>query len=135
MRLIYIWTTRIILTITMVGFIPFSSNPTLVQAQSKKKNPAQASKYAKRGNAKAKKKDYRGALADYKRAYQLNPSSGYKKKVQQLTSLAKKSGGKSSKKNPSTKQAQQAANYAKRGNSKAKKKNYAGALKDYQRAY
>ena len=75
------------------------------------------------------------ALADYKRAYQLNPSSGYKKKVQQLTSLAKKSGGKSSKKKPSTKQAQQAANYAKRGNSKAKKKNYAGALKDYQRAY
>ncbi|MAP70458.1 MAG: hypothetical protein CMG22_02900 [Candidatus Marinimicrobia bacterium] len=135
MRLIYIWITRIILTITMVGFIPFSSNPTLVQAQSKKKNPAQASKYAKRGNAKAKKKDYRGALADYKRAYQLNPSSGYKKKVQQLTSLAKKSGGKSSKKKPSTKQAQQAANYAKRGNSKAKKKNYAGALKDYQRAY
>ena len=52
----------------MVGFIPFSSNPTLVQAQSKKKNPAQASKYEKRGNAKAKKKDYRGALDDYKRA-------------------------------------------------------------------
>ena len=49
--------------------------------------------------------------------------------------MAKKSGGKSSKKKPSTKQAQQAANYAKRGNSKAKKKNYAGALKDYQRAY
>ena len=29
-------------------------------AQSKKKNPAQATKYAKRGSAKAKKKDYRG---------------------------------------------------------------------------
>ena len=37
MRLIYLWTTRIILTITMVGIIPFSSNATTVQAQSKKR--------------------------------------------------------------------------------------------------
>ena len=118
----------------MVGIIPFSSNATSVQAQSKKKNPAQASKYAKRGSAKAKKKDYRGALSDYKKAYQLNPTSNYKKRVQQLTSLAKKSGGNSSKK-PSKKQVQQATSYAKRGNAKAKKKDYAGALKDYQRAY
>ena len=134
MRLIYLWTTRIILTITMVGIMPFSSNSTVVQAQSKKKNPAQASKYAKRGSAKAKKKDYRGALSDYKKAYQLNPTSNYKKRVQQLTSLAKKSGGNSSKK-PSKKQVQQATSYAKRGNAKAKQKDYAGALKDYQRAY
>ena len=74
----------------MVGITPFSSNATIVLAQSKKKNPAQASKYAKRGSAKAKKKDYRGALSDYKKAYQLNPTSNYKKRVQQLTSLAKK---------------------------------------------
>ena len=46
----------------MVGFIPFSSNPTLVQAQSKKKNPAQASKYAKRGNARPRKKTTEGLL-------------------------------------------------------------------------
>ena len=118
----------------MVGIMPFSSNSTVVQAQSKKKNPAQASKYAKRGSAKAKKKDYRGALSDYKKAYQLNPTSNYKKRVQQLTSLAKKSGGNSSKK-PSKKQVQQATSYAKRGNAKAKQKDYAGALKDYQRAY
>ena len=118
----------------MVGITPFSSNATIVLAQSKKKNPAQASKYAKRGSAKAKKKDYRGALSDYKKAYQLNPTSNYKKRVQQLTSLAKKSGGSSSKK-PSKKQVQQATSYAKRGNAKAKKKDYAGALKDYQRAY
>ena len=117
----------------MVGITPFSSNATIVLAQSKKKNPAQASKYAKRGSAKAKKKDYRGALSDYKKAYQLNPTSNYKKRVQQLTSLAKKSGGSSSKK-PSKKQVQQATSYAKRGNAKAKKKDYAGALKDYQRA-
>ena len=134
MRLIYLWTTRIILTITMVGIMPFSSNSTVVQAQSKKKNPAQASKYAKRGSAKAKKKDYRGALSDYKKAYQLNPTSNYKKRVQQQTSLAKKRGGNSSKK-PSKKQVQQATSYAKRGNAKAKQKDYAGALKDYQRAY
>ena len=104
-------------------------------AQSKKKNPAQATKYAKRGSAKAKKKDYRGALADYKRAYQLNPNANYKKRVQQLTSLAKKqSGSKSGGSKVSKKRAAQAAQYAKRANAKAKKKDYAGALKDYQRA-
>ena len=54
--------------------------------------------------------------------------------MQQLTSLAKKQGGKSAAKKPSKKQAAQATAYAKRGASKAKKKDYAGALKDYQRA-
>ena len=86
MRLIYLWTTRFILAVSMVGILPISNSSAFIQAQSKKKNPAQASKYAKRGSAKAKKKDYRGALSDYKKAYQLNPSSNYKKKVQQLTS-------------------------------------------------
>lgn len=136
MRLIYLWTTRFILAVSMVGILPISNSSAFIQAQSKKKNPAQASKYAKRGSSKAKKKDYSGALSDYKKAYQLNPSSNYKKKVQQLTSLAKKQGSrKSSSKKPSKKQVAQASAYAKRGNSKAKKKNYSGALKDFQSAY
>ena len=136
MRLIYLWTSRLILTISLVGILPVSTQSAIVQAQSKKKNPAQASKYAKRANTKAKKKDYRGALSDYKRAYKLNPTSNYKKRVQQLTSLAKKqSGSNKSSKRPSKKQIAQASAYSKRGNSKAKKKNYAGALKDFQKAY
>ncbi len=134
-RLFYIWITRLCLALLFLGVTPNIASPAMLVAQSKKKNPAQASKYAKRGNAKAKKKDYRGALSDYKKAYQLNPSSNYKKKVQQLTSLAKKqAGSKGSSKKVSKKQAAQASQYAKRGNAKAKKKDYAGALKDYQRA-
>ena len=122
MRLFYLWTTRLLLALSVIGFVPNSINTSLVVAQSKKKNPAQASKYAKRGSSKAKKKDYRGALSDYKKAYQLNPTANYKKRVQQLTSLAKKSGSSSSNKKPTKKQASQAASYAKRGNSKARKK-------------
>jgi len=136
MRSIYIWTTRFILAIALVGILPVPNNSSIVLAQSKKAKASQASKYAKRGNSKAKKKDYRGALSDYKKAYKLSPSKNYNKKVQQLTSLAKKQGGKkSSKKKPSSKKAAQATAYAKRGNSKAKKKDYAAALKDYQKAY
>ena len=91
MRLIYLWTTRIILAIAVAGILPVQNNASVLVAQSKKQKAAQASKYAKRGNTKAKKKDYKGALSDYKKAYQLRPSANYKKKVQQLTSLAKKS--------------------------------------------
>ena len=134
MRSIYIWTTRFILAISLAGILPVPNNSTVLVAQSKKAKASQASKYAKRGSSKAKKKDYRGALSDYKKAYQLNPTSNYKKRVQQLTSLAKKQGGKSAAKKPSKKQAAQATAYSKRGASKAKKKDYAGALKDYQRA-
>jgi len=119
----------------MTGIMPIANSSTVVVAQSKKAKASQASKYAKRGNSKAKKKDYRGALSDYKKAYNLNPSANYKKKVQQLTSLAKKQGGKSASKRPSKKQAAQATAYAKRGNSKAKNKDYAGALIDFQKAY
>ena len=136
MRSIYIWTTRFILAIALVGILPVPNNSSIVLAQSKKAKASQASKYSKRGNSKAKKKDYRGALSDYKKAYKLSPSKNYNKKVQQLTSLAKKQGGKkSSKKKPSSKKAAQATAYAKRGNSKAKNKDYAAALKDYQKAY
>ena len=136
MRLIYLWTTRIILAIAVVGILPVQNNTSILVAQSKKQKAAQASKYAKRGNSKAKKKDYKGALSDYKKAYQLNPSANYKKRVQQLTSLAKKSSSTSSaKKKPSKKQIAQASAYSKRGNSKAKQKDYTGALKDFQRAY
>ena len=103
MRSIYIWTTRFILAIALVGILPVPNNSSIVLAQSKKAKASQASKYAKRGNSKAKKKDYRGALSDYKKAYKLSPSKNYNKKVQQLTSLAKKQGGKkSSKKKPSS---------------------------------
>jgi len=136
MRLIYLWTTRIILAVSMVGILPVPNNPVVLYAQSKKAKAAQASKYSKRGNSKAKKKDYKGALSDYKKAYKLAPSANYKKKMQQLTSLAKKSGGKkSSKKKSSKKQVVQASSFAKRGNSKAKGKDYKGALKDFQKAY
>ena len=136
MRLIYLWTTRLILTISLAGILPVANQSAIVQAQSKKKNPSQASKYAKRGSAKAKKKNYAGALSDYKKAFKLNPNSSYKKRVQQLTSLSKKQkGSKKSSKKPSKKQVAQASAYSKRGNSKAKKKNYAAALKDFQKAY
>ena len=134
-RFNFIWTLRLCIALFITSALPIEPSQAFVFAQSKKKNPAQATKYAKRGSAKAKKKDYRGALADYKRAYQLNPIANYKKRVQQLTSLAKKqSGSKSGGSKVSKKRAAQAAQYAKRANAKAKKKDYAGALKDYQRA-
>ena len=134
-RFNFIWTLRLCIALFIASALPIEPSQAFVFAQSKKKNPAQATKYAKRGSAKAKKKDYRGALADYKRAYQLNPNANYKKRVQQLTSLAKKqSGSKSGGSKVSKKRAAQAAQYAKRANAKAKKKDYAGALKDYQRA-
>ena len=118
----------------IAGFTPDSPSGVNLIAQSKK-NPSQAAKFAKRGSAKAKKKDFTGALSDYKRAYKLNPTSNYKKRVQQLTSLARKqsSGSKSTK--PSSKKAAQAVALARNGNAKAKKKDYVGALKDFQRAY
>lgn len=135
-RWFYILTTRLFLALVFTGALPLFAPQSILIAQSNKKNPAQASKYAKRGSAKAKKKDFKGALSDYKKAYQLNPNSNYKKKVQQLTSLAKKqTGGKQSNSKVSKKQAAQASKYAKRGSAKAKKKDYAGALKDYQRAF
>lgn len=134
-RFNFIWTLRLCIALFITSALPIEPSQAFVFAQSKKKNPAQATKYAKRGSAKAKKKDYRGALADYKRAYQLNPNANYKKRVQQLTSLAKKqSGSKSGGSKVSKKRAAQAAQYAKRANAKAKKKDYVGALKDYQRA-
>ncbi|MEC8703712.1 MAG: tetratricopeptide repeat protein [Candidatus Neomarinimicrobiota bacterium] len=134
-RFNFIWTLRLCIALFITSALPIEPSQAFVFAQSKKKDPAQATKYAKRGSAKAKKKDYRGALADYKRAYQLNPNANYKKRVQQLTSLAKKqSGSKSGGSKVSKKRAAQAAQYAKRANAKAKKKDYAGALKDYQRA-
>ena len=134
-RFNFIWTLRLCIALFITSALPIEPSQAFVFAQSKKKNPAQATKYAKRGSAKAKKKDYRGALADYKRAYQLNPNANYKKRVQQLTSLAKKqSGSKSGGSKVSKKRAAQDAQYAKRANAKAKKKDYAGALKDYQRA-
>jgi len=134
-RWFYILTTRLCLALVFSGVAPIFTSQAILLAQSKKKNPAQASKYAKRGSSRAKKKDFKGALADYKKAYQLNPSANYKKKVQQLTSLAnKQGGGKQSKGKVSKKQAAQASKYAKRGSAKAKNKDYAGALKDFQRA-
>ena len=120
----------------MVGILPVQNNSVIIFAQSKKQKASQASKYAKRGNTKAKKKDYKGALSDYKRAYQLNPTENYKKRVQQLTSLSKRSGSQSSsKKKPSKKAVAQASSFSKRGNSKAKNKDYRGALKDFQAAF
>ena len=53
---------------------------------------AQASAYSKRGNSKAKKKNYAGALKDFKKALQLNSSASNKKKVQQLQSILRRRG-------------------------------------------
>ena len=75
MRLIYLWTTRIILAIAVVGILPVQNNTSILVAQSKKQKATQASKYAKRGNSKAKQKDYAGALRDFQRAYKLNSSN------------------------------------------------------------
>ena len=60
---------RLCIALFISGVLPVDTAQSLTYAQAKKKNPAQASKYAKRGSAKAKKKDYRGALSDYKKAY------------------------------------------------------------------
>ena len=134
-RWFYICTIRLCMALIFSGVAPIFTSQAILVAQSKKKNPAQASKFAKRGNTRAKNKDFKGALSDYKKAFQLNPSASYKKKIQQLTSLAaKRGGGKKSKGKVSKKQVAQASKYAKRGSSKAKKKDYAGALKDFQRA-
>ena len=78
------------------------------------------------------RKDYRGALSDYKKSLSAQLDANYKKRVQQL--LCKQGSSNSKGGKVSKKRAAQAAQYAKRGNSKAKKKDYVGALKDYQRA-
>ena len=57
-----------------------------------KKRAAQAAQYAKRGNSKAKKKDYAGALKDYQRAAKLNPTAANQRRVKQLTNIVNKSG-------------------------------------------
>ena len=88
----YICITRLCLALIFSGVVPIFTSQSILLAQSKKKNPAQASKYAKRGSAKAKKKDYAGALKDFQRALRLNPSASNKKRVSQLTSIIKKSG-------------------------------------------
>ena len=120
-RWLYILTTRLCLALLFSGVVPIFTSQPILLAQSKKKDPAQASKYAKRGSSRAKKKDFKGALSDYKKAYQLNPNASYKKKVQQLTGLAKRQGGSNqSKSKVSKKQAAQASKYAKRGSAKAK---------------
>lgn len=56
----------------------------------KNKQAAQATAYVKRGNAKAKKKDYAGALKDFQRSYKLNPSSSNKKRIQRVQAILKK---------------------------------------------
>ena len=88
----YICITRLCLALIFSGVVPIFTSQSILLAQSKKKNPAQASKYAKRGSAKAKKKDYAGALKDFQRALRLNPSASNKKRVSQLASIIKKSG-------------------------------------------
>ena len=82
-RWFYILTTRLCLALIFSGVAPIFTSQPILLAQSKKKDPAQASKYAKRGRSRAKKKEYKGALSDYKNAYQLNPTANYKKKDQQ----------------------------------------------------
>lgn len=124
----------------LAGSLPVHDSYYLY-AQSKKKKSsvknssakkAQASKYSKRGASRAKKKDYAGALKDYKKAYKLVPSKTIKKRIQQLQKLTAKRGSPKQSKN---KKASQANAYVKRGTAKAKKKDYAGALKEFKRAY
>ena len=48
---------RLCIALFISAVLPVDTAQSLTYAQVKKKNPAQASKYAKRGSAKAKKKD------------------------------------------------------------------------------
>ena len=64
----FLWAFRLCIALFISAVLPVDTAQSLTYAQVKKKNPAQASKYAKRGSAKAKKKDYRGALSDFKNA-------------------------------------------------------------------
>lgn len=57
----------------------------------KNKKAAQAIAYVKRGNDKAKKKDFAGALMDFKRSYKLNPSNANKKRIQKVQAILKNS--------------------------------------------
>lgn len=65
-----------------------SSKSKKLSAKQKK----QASSYYKRGMAKAKKKDYSGALEDLKKSYKLSPSKKTKSQIGKLSSLVKKQG-------------------------------------------
>ena len=76
--------TRLVFTITLLGFLPISEisevRAELAEQKKKKKKKStskkkkQAAKYYKRGMAKAKKKDYEGAVKDLKKSFKLNPS-------------------------------------------------------------
>ena len=58
-RWFYICTTRLCLALIFSGVAPIFTSQAILIAQSKKKNPAQASKFAKRGNVRAKNKDFK----------------------------------------------------------------------------
>lgn len=61
-----------------------------------KSKSSKAAAYTKRGITKAKKKDFKGALKDFLRAYKLSPSKSNKKRIRQLQTILKKSGSKKS---------------------------------------
>jgi len=67
--------------------------PTAKKSRKKKtssKALARANAYVKRGNQKARKKDYAGALKDFQRAYKLNPSKSTLAKIKKLQAILKK---------------------------------------------
>lgn len=59
---------------------------------------ARANAYVKRGNQKARKKDYAGALKDFQRAYRLNPSKSTLAKIKKLRAILKRQKAKPTKK-------------------------------------
>ena len=81
-----------------MGFLPISEvsevRAELAEQKKKKKKSTskkkkQASKYYKRGMAKAKKKDYEGAIKDLKKSFKLNPSKKTKAQIGKLNKKIK----------------------------------------------
>ncbi len=60
-----------------------------VRKKTSSKALARANAYVKRGNQKARKKDYAGALKDFLRAYKLNPSKSTQAKIKKLQAILK----------------------------------------------
>ena len=91
--------TRLVLSIALLGFFPISEvsevRAELAEQKKKKKKKStskkkkQAAKYYKRGMAKAKKKDYEGAIKDLKKSFKLNPSKKTKAQIGKLNKKIK----------------------------------------------
>jgi len=112
---------RILVAVVLVTTLPMTSSKARASSETVLLQGSQADAYVKRAEKKLKAKNYAGALKDFQRADKLKPSKRTKSYIKKLTDLMKK-------------RASQANSYLKRGQKKAQAKDYAGALKDFQRA-